>query len=395
VPIPANRRNVIVLAALVGISLVILTFNMDTSSIRSEHKSAAYLLIGGVWLLAAALVALESALGHATRRSAADLVVFAAVSGGLWSGFYLLHGAQRVWAVPAGVSGVELVRRQALHIANSIPVLYAYLFASLAVLALVLVWNRARGATRLHARWTAIACVVPSAIALALVAGASVDASRADVVSKLGTSVRGAGRWMEAEVLYREALRLRPSEDSYKVKLGLALSELGRGSQGREEERIRRLEDARVLLEEALAARPLSIDALANLAALHRIWSGSVVLPAEQARQFDLAESYYRRALERVPQRTALWNAWAATALERGDPATAFARLKRSFALDPDKPETHIVRGAAHLQAGAYDKAVADYDRALGILPTIQGAREQRALAWSHLTLVKPQPEMP
>jgi tetratricopeptide (TPR) repeat protein len=80
---------------------------------------------------------------------------------------------------------------------------------------------------------------------------------------------------------------------------------------------------------------------------------------------YDPAEALLRPVLESAPQFMPARNAYAIILLVRNDPAAALVHLERLIAQAPEAGLFRGMRGAARLQVGEYEGAIADFTMAL------------------------------
>ena len=146
--------------------------------------------------------------------------------------------------------------------------------------------------------------------------------------------------WNVAIAIYEEALGMVPFEDYYYLFLGRALLERSSVAETKEEQSIL-LTEAEVRLIEARDINPLNTDHTANLARLYARWAVASDAPGQRADRLDLAESYYRSALEISPQNSVIRNEYARLAFDfRRDCDRAIEIFRESVARDPFYADT-------------------------------------------------------
>jgi tetratricopeptide (TPR) repeat protein len=105
---------------------------------------------------------------------------------------------------------------------------------------------------------------------------------------------------------------------------------------------------------------------------------------ARDARDWTLAALYYRRALERDPDRAAIWVQYGHALKESGNFSAAEAAYRKAIALAPDVADTYLQLGHVSKIQGYAGGAVAAYLRALKIDRQFAPAlAELAALGWS------------
>jgi len=163
-------------------------------------------------------------------------------------------------------------------------------------------------------------------------------------LNNLGDALCALGRWGEAESCFRRALVLSPGDAEAHNNLGALLFELGRpeAAEASFRDAIRlasdhvqahanlgaalhaqqRLAEAEASYRQALALNPEMMSAAANLAAA--LW--------EQSKLEDAA-SLYRAVLQRNPRDGESLSGLAAVTLALGDPAAALELIRQSLAI--------------------------------------------------------------
>ncbi|HRE99669.1 MAG TPA: tetratricopeptide repeat protein [Pirellulaceae bacterium] len=165
----------------------------------------------------------------------------------------------------------------------------------------------------------------------------------------LGLALADAGRDAEAEEHLRVAVDLLGTSRS---KTNLAMVLLRNGKR----------DEARRLLEEALAATPQLPQPLVHLGNL------------ERTERPELAIEYYRRAIELDPNQPQAQNNLGAM-LALTDPAEAEQRIRLAIALDPTNAEAFTNLGNLSARQGKLVEAIAWYEQALRLDPGSRVAR--------------------
>jgi tetratricopeptide (TPR) repeat protein len=86
-----------------------------------------------------------------------------------------------------------------------------------------------------------------------------------------------------------------------------------------------------------------------------------------------------------MPRNAGLMNEWATLYLEHGDMQAALARLDDSLRIDDSYYTTHWLRGNTLMQTGAFEDALAAYERTLRLSPHLPAATSAKALALAAL----------
>jgi tetratricopeptide (TPR) repeat protein len=146
--------------------------------------------------------------------------------------------------------------------------------------------------------------------------------------------------WNVAIAIYEEALEMVPFEDYYHLFLGRALLERSSLAETKGEQ-LTLLAEAEQRLIEARDINPLNTDHTANLARLYARWAVASDDPDQKSNRLDLAESYYRGALEISPQNSVIRNEYARLAFDlRRDCDRAIEIFRESVARDPFYADT-------------------------------------------------------
>jgi protein O-mannosyl-transferase len=163
--------------------------------------------------------------------------------------------------------------------------------------------------------------------------------------NNLGAWFLGRGKPVEAETLYREALRLKPDEVTH-YNLGATLAVQGK------------VEEAMQCYEQALKIKPDYPEALNNL--------GSILTKQNKLEQ---AIQHYERALELKPDfAEAHYNLGIALAAQ-GKPDEAIQHYEQALQCKPEHVEAHYNLGAALAARGRWDEAIQHYEQAVQLKP--------------------------
>lgn len=194
----------------------------------------------------------------------------------------------------------------------------------------------------------------------------------------LGDLMLATGRAAQATAAYRNALRLDPARPATLAKIDRAermAEEAGRAAPGeraprtwmpfkdeiREAEALERAGDvnkAEDIYRSILRRDPDHVEAarlLAGIASLHK--------------QFRDAEVFLLRATSLAPGYARAWVDLVEVQRELENYDAAVESAERLIALEPDKPESHMVHAGVLGSAGRHEEAIAAYRRALALAP--------------------------
>ena len=186
----------------------------------------------------------------------------------------------------------------------------------------------------------------------------------------LGNALYGQGRFSEAEAAHREAIRLKPDNAIAYYSLGIALQKQGRSS------------EAEAAYREAIRLNPDYARAYIGL--------GNAL--ADQ-RRLGEAEAAYREAIRLDPDYAAAYINLGVTLSAQGRLAEAEAAFLEAIRLDPNNALAYNNLGATLADRGRYEEAIALYEQALQIDPEYTTAQNNLAEAQRLLALrVTPAP---
>lgn len=170
-----------------------------------------------------------------------------------------------------------------------------------------------------------------------------------------------AGRFPEAESIYKQILKAHPDHPDALHLLGVIAHQVNKN------------DIAVDFISKALAIDPNFAEAHNNL--------GSALQALEQ---LDEAVASYRNAIAIKPNYTEAHNNLAGALRALGRLDEAVASYRKLIAIEPDYAEAHINLGVALQTLGHLDEAVASYRKALIIKPDHTGAHCNLAIALNH-----------
>ncbi len=168
---------------------------------------------------------------------------------------------------------------------------------------------------------------------------------------RLAQRHRDAGRFRDAESIYREILAQRPDHAESHHQLGLLAYQEGRHAAAIES------------LRRAIALRPDTWSFHTNL--------GAALAALER---WDEAVAAYRRALDMAPERAETYNNIGIAYREQDKLDLALAALDQAIVLSPERAECHTNRGAVLERLGLHEAAAAAHRRAIQLIPSFAEA---------------------
>ncbi|WP_190274165.1 tetratricopeptide repeat protein [Geitlerinema sp. PCC 7407] len=206
-----------------------------------------------------------------------------------------------------------------------------------------------------------------------------------DALQLLGVLAYQTGRGQEAIALYRQALALKPNYAEVHSNLGVALKEAGD------------LEGAIAHCQRAVALKPDYAGSYNNLgnalqaqgripeaiAAYRRavelqpgFWEalGNLGNNLRQQGQWSEAMACYQQALQAQPTALDPWLNLGAAWREGGNWAESIRCYERAIALHPQAAEAHSGLGITYKEAGQLEGAIACYERAIALQPSFAEA---------------------
>jgi tetratricopeptide (TPR) repeat protein len=155
-----------------------------------------------------------------------------------------------------------------------------------------------------------------------------------------------AGRWREAEQLYRQVLAQYPQHAGAMLFLGVIAHQVGR------------IDVAVGLIRQAIALNPNNAEAHNNLG-----------VALKDKGQLDDAIAAYRQAIALRPNYPEAYNNLGNALTDKGQLDEAIAAYRQAIALNPNLPEAHNNLGNALRTKGQLDEAIAACRQAIALRP--------------------------
>ena len=363
-------------------ALDILFSSVTTRAVNNQpvRSPGILFLLLFTWLIAATVGISVLALGQRRRLPISWWLRSYALHGAVVWGGWLVYGLiQASRLTPGAATGA--LQDQLAHIAGHFT-LYTWLVVFWILGAgAVFAWRHLRQPQR---AWTGRGVVSLGAGALvailvfAAISSVNVALVRADIFYKQGQQFDSNRDWVGSVELYRQALRVRSTEDHYMLFLGRALLEQAKQAPLEGTTRLPQdltlddvlalkpetvaqlgkedlLRAAEVVLLQAQKQNPLNTDHTANLARLYRTWADLAQDPEERQALLEKSLAYYDQALQLSPNAAHLWNEKGATLVFLGRQDEAEEVYKKSLALDDKFENTYLLLAELYEQEGRTD----------------------------------------
>ncbi len=296
----------------------------------------------------------------------------------------------------------EAATLQALRIAEAsrstifLTVFYLFIFTMIIVLAFVLSREReSRGRVPLGTTPAFVALLIVAILGSYLVSRTNMRVIQADIVYKRAkpfddqaARTRDPQLWDSAIAIYEHAISLAPEEDFYYLFLGRAYLEKSTVTQDPQEQ-IALLQEAERLLLHAQNLNPLNTDHTANLARLNTRWSQLAADAQVRADRVDMADHFYREAINLSPQNSIIRNEHAGLLFElRRDCDEAIAAFDAAVRADPFYPVSYFARADIHINCAANlpeDEREESYRLALASIQEGLELDPNNARAWQQI----------
>jgi tetratricopeptide (TPR) repeat protein len=191
----------------------------------------------------------------------------------------------------------------------------------------------------------------------------ALDPDAIGTLTESAKTLADLGRYEEAESRFRKAHRQRPDNGFVLSNFGLFLYTQ------------KRYDEARDLLESALRSKSIRLGE--RLMSVHNLAQLELDV-GHPDRAVEIAQSCYREH----PDWEGAFNELYAVLDRAGRKEDAAALLDEAQRAHSDWTGPHSWRAKHHLDAGQYEEALADYDRALGIRPSAQDRIHRAFLGW-------------
>jgi Flp pilus assembly protein TadD len=224
--------------------------------------------------------------------------------------------------------------------------------------------------------------------------GHRTDRATVQVWLDQGKAHQQAGRLIEAEQAYRQALELSPDHPDTLHLLGLVHYRLNRISEalgflhaaverqssspvywfnfGVVSQKAGRSQEAIAAYQKAVALNPRYVEAYGNLGNVFR-----------DCGDLTGAVSAYQQALRLNPSQPDTHNNLGVARKEQGHIEDAIASYRRVLELKPTHAEALNNLGLALMEVGTLRDAIASFQQALSVMPGYQTARYNLGMAWS------------
>ena len=329
------------------------------------------------WLIAATVGIAVLALSQRRRLPIRWWLRSYALHGAVvWGGWFIYGLIQASRLTPGAATGT--LQEQLAHIAGHFT-LYTWVVIVWALAAgAVFAWQKLRQPRLAWMGRGLVSLGAGAVVALLIflvVSSVNVALVRADIFYKQGQQFDSNGDWVGSVELYRQALRVRPTEDHYMLFLGRALLEQAKQAPLEGATRLPQeltlddvlalkpetvaqlgkedlLRAAEVVLLQAQKQNPLNTDHTANLARLYRTWAELAQDPEERQALLEKSLAYYDQALQLSPHAAHIWNEKGATLALLGRLDEAEEVYKKSLALDDKFENTYLLLAELYEKEG-------------------------------------------
>lgn len=368
--------SVIPYALLAGMVMVTMVFDYRTVNlpIAARNYSVFWLFLI-TWLFGGLIITVEllspRARGHLARHDVADwglaFLLYLVVSLGSLFAFHFIHIGRL--SVPATITTIAEVMRQADRVANTVTIYYFFLFFLLLALATALVRGAALPAqTWRLANWWLYPILI---VGLAwVILTTNLNIIRADIYYKQGQAYDNPQSRDAAIELYRKALTFAPNEDFYYLFLGRAYLERAQATED-PTQRTTFLDQGLNALLQARIINPLNTDHSANLARYYRTRGAMASDPAEKGKCLNQSLEYYRQATSLSPHNAQLFNEWGLVYFMMGDYDRTMEKYQQSLALDQEYEQTYLQLGDLYMARQELDRAAEAYSKAVELKPDL------------------------
>lgn len=348
-------------------------FTRVVRGVRVPNPHQFYMLLF-TWLVLAPLLAGEVARRRRLLAPSAWLQGMGLYTFTGWGGFLFMALVQANFLARAAQLQVEASRQPerllafADHMARFPVAYYIILLLTVVVGGLVLMGRAQQGERWTRRPWSGLVGVIGVVIGLYVGFGPSLHPIQADIYFKQGKAFHNAGRYREAEAIYRKTLALAPDEDYYYLFMGKALLEHGQRAQDAAA-RERLIEEAERILLHARDLNPLNTDHTANLGRFYVARAGLTNDPEQRRAFLEKAETFFSQAVSLSPNNARLRDEYAVALLQLGKEKEALEQLQISLGLDETYYLTYLYLADYYRSKEQWDEAERYYRSALDRRP--------------------------
>jgi len=272
---------------------------------------------------------------------------------------------------------------QASDLAASVLVwFYVMAFLTLLAIAFVLYWRDDVPKPLRRWRGTASLAHLPIVIVAVIVIWlTNVNVIRADMIFKQGQWYEQKKMWQAAVEVYKQAKKVAPNEDFYRLALGRAYLELAKDPELEPAQKLAVLEETRKELEQARTLNPLNTDHSANLARLYHNWAGLTTDQYEHEAKINQSLKYYEQATSLSPNTAHLFHEWGLVYMTIRQFDQALEKFQQSLTLDPKFAQPYFSAGDVYFNTKQLEQAAEMYEKGLALNPNI-------TQAWSFLGVI-------
>ena len=367
--------SVIPYALLAGMVMVTMVFDYRTVHLPIAARNySVFWLFFITWLFGGLIITVELLSSRARwhlvpKQDVADwglaFLLYLVVSLGCLFAFHFIHIG---WlSVPAIITNITEVMKQADRVANTVTLYYFFLFFLLLALATALMRGAALPArTWRLANWWLYPILL---VGLAwIILTANLNIIRADIYYKQGQAYDNPQSRDAAIELYKKALTFAPNEDFYYLFLGRAYLERAQATDD-PAQRAAFLDQGLNALLQARVINPLNTDHSANLARYYRTRGAMASDPVEKEKYLNQALEHYRQATSLSPHNAQLFNEWGLVYFLMGDYDRTMEKYQQSLALDQEYDQTYLQLGDLYMARQELDHAAEAYSKVIELNP--------------------------
>ncbi len=353
----------------VGQILINSLFTRVDRGLRIFSPHTFYMLVF-TWLVLTLIITGEVARGRKVYSPSAWLGGVGVGTLAAWGGFLLMGWVQASFHARAARLQVQASRypetiiQLADHMASFPRAYYFLLLLTLLLLGKILGGHWARGEVWARRGSTWAVAILGGILVLYMGLGPCLRPVQADIYFKQAKAFSKAGRYAQAEAIFRKVESLAPHEDYYDLFYGKTLLDHAQHTQD-PAERQRLLEQAEKVLRRAQALNPLNVDHTANLGRFHITRAHMTKDPQERQALVEKAIRYFAQAVSLSPNNARLRDEYAIALLEAGREKEALEELNRALALDNTYYLTYLYLGDYYRTRKQWKEAAHYYEEAL------------------------------